>query len=108
MLAVYVAAFALLVGSVGTTFADAFIDAYSEPSQGLVDIFFGSGHKALRVGILDSENHFTAVLTGEKIVEESSAYTADMKGAGRRRSEAHTHFPIFCRHSYIKSWFVLY
>ena len=54
MLAINITTLALLIRSVGATFAHTLVDADSEPNQGLVDIVFGSGHKALRVGIFDT------------------------------------------------------
>ena len=45
MFAVDVAALALAVGAVGTSFAHAFVDFYAEPCQRLVDIVFGAGNK---------------------------------------------------------------
>ena len=54
MCAVYVATLALLVRTVRATFANAFVDADTEPSKRLVDIVFGTGHKALRVGVFDA------------------------------------------------------
>ena len=68
MLAVDVAALALLVWAVSATFAHTFVDADAEPGKRLVDIVFGTGHKALRVGVFYSEDHIAAILTGEKIV----------------------------------------
>ncbi len=47
VLAVYVAAFALLVWSVRSAFAHAFVYAYSEPRKSLVDIVFRSRHETL-------------------------------------------------------------
>ena len=51
---VYFLAFALLVGAVGSAFAYAFVYAYAEPGQSLVDILLGSRHESLRVGVLDT------------------------------------------------------
>ncbi len=45
--AVDVAAFALFVGSVRTSFAYAFVDFNAEPGERFVDIILGSRHKAL-------------------------------------------------------------
>ena len=52
--AVNVAAFALLVRSVGASFAYALVNTYTQPSQSFVDIVLGSGDKTLRIGILDA------------------------------------------------------
>ena len=56
------------------------------------DVLLGSGNEALRVGILDAEDHRTAVLAGEQIVVKSGADAADVqraRGAGR---ETHPYF----------------
>ena len=68
MLAVYVAALALLVGSVCTAFAHTFIDLYAQPCEGLVDILLGSGYEALRVGVLDAEYHVATMTAGKQVV----------------------------------------
>ena len=81
MFAIYFAAFALLVGTIIATFAHSFIYAYAEPCQCLVDIFFGSGHKAARVGVLDAQYHISAVLTGKQIVIQCCAHSAYMQGS---------------------------
>ena len=47
VLAVDVTAFALLVGAVGASFADALVDADAQPCQGLVDVILGAGHETL-------------------------------------------------------------
>ncbi len=99
VLAVYVAAFALLVWSVGASFADTFVDAYAEPGKGLVDIVFGTGHESLRVGVFDTENHFAPVLAGKEIVIQGSTYAPDVERACGRRCEPHTYFTFICRHS---------
>ena len=79
VLTVDVAALALLVGSVGSAFAHAFIDADAEPCEGLVDIVLGSGHKALGVGVFNSQDHFAPVLAGEEVVIQRGAYTANVQ-----------------------------
>ena len=57
------AAFALAVGGVGTSRADAFVDLDSAPFERFEDILFGARHETLRVGVLDAEDHHTAVRT---------------------------------------------
>ena len=87
VLAVDVAALALLVRAIRASLAHAFVDFDSEPCEGFIDIILGSGNEALRIGVLDSENHFAAVLARKKIVIESGAYAADMErpcGGGRK------------------------
>ena len=78
-------AFALAVGGVGTSRADAFVDLDAAPFERFEDILFGARHETLRVGVLDAEDHHTAVLTGEKVVVEGRADAADVerpRGAG--------------------------
>ena len=68
MLAVYVAAFALLVRAEWATFAYAFVYADAQPCEGFVDIVFRSGYKTVGVGVFYAENHFAAVLAGEEVI----------------------------------------
>ena len=92
MLTVDVAALALLVRSVRTTFADTLVNCYSEPGQRLVDIVLGTGNKTLRVSILDTENHLSAILTGKKPVEQGGADAADMEGTCGRGGKTNSNF----------------
>ena len=59
----------------------ALVNAYAQPCESLVDIIFRSGHKALRVGILDTENHLAAIAAGKKVVIESGTDTAYVQRA---------------------------
>ena len=68
------------VGAIGSALAHTFVNLYAKPCERLVDIVLGSGHKTLRVGVLDAEYHVTAVTAGEKIVIKGSAHSSDMKG----------------------------
>ena len=79
---VYVAAFALAVGSVRAACGHAFVEFDAEPVHGLDDVFFGSRHKAAAVCVFYAQNHFAAVMTGKKIVVEGCAYSANMKRTG--------------------------
>ena len=54
MLAVYVAAFRLLVRTICPSFAHAFVDADAEPCERLVDIFLGTRHEPAAVSVLDA------------------------------------------------------
>lgn len=94
IVAVDVAALALLIGAVIAAFAHAFIDADAEPAERLVDIFLGSGHEAVGVGVLDAENHVAAVLAGEEVVIEGCTHASDMEGACGRGGKTYSNFSV--------------
>ncbi len=68
MATVYITTLALLVRSVGATFAHTFVNLDSEPCQRFVDIVLGPRHKPLGVSILDTEYHIAAITAGKQIV----------------------------------------
>ena len=68
VLTIYVTTLALLVRAVFAAFAHTFVDSYAQPCQCFVDVIFGTGNEAGRIGVLDAENHVAAMLTGKKIV----------------------------------------
>ncbi len=98
VLAIDVATLALLVGAIGSALAHTFVNLYAKPCERLVDIVLGSGHKTLRVGVLDAEYHVTAVTAGEKIVIKGSAHSSDMKGACGRGGKSYSDFTV---HQYL-------
>ena len=68
VLLVKVFAVALLVGAVFAAHIVAFVELDAAPIQGLHDVFLGSWHEARLVGVLNAENHFSAVLFGKQVV----------------------------------------
>ena len=93
------AAFALAVWPLVASVTYAFVKLDAEPFEGFDDILFGTGHEALRVGVLDTEHHLAAVLTGKQVVVQCGANTTDMQwacGAGRK---AHSDGSIFHKKS---------
>jgi hypothetical protein len=82
MLAVYVAAFALFVGTERAALTHAFVNADAEPCESFVDVVLGSGDEALGVGVLDAQYHVAAVTTCEQVVVEGSANSADVERSG--------------------------
>ena len=79
ILAVHGLAVTLSVGTEGASKMDTFIKFDAQPVESLYDILFGTRHKAALIGILDTENHLSAVLAGEKVVVEGGTHTADVK-----------------------------
>ena len=90
-----VAALALPVGAVVAALPHALVDAYAQPVEGLVDVVFGTGHKAVAVGILDAQYHGSAMLACKEIVVKRSAHAAYVQRACGRRCKAHSYFS-FC------------
>ena len=68
ILAVEGFAVALAVGAVVATNVDAFVELDAEPVEGFDNIVLGAGDKACLVGVLDAENHVTAILASEEVV----------------------------------------
>ena len=61
-------ALALAIGTVVAAEADTLVELNAEPLERLDDIFLGSRHEACGVGVFNSEDEFSAVLTGEEII----------------------------------------
>ena len=62
---IYGATLALTIRAVVATERHSLVKLDTEPTERLDNIVFGSRHKAVRVGILDTEHQVAAVLTGE-------------------------------------------
>ena len=90
--AIDVATLTLLVRAVFSTLSHTFIDAYAQPFKSFVDILLCSRHKTLRIGIFDTQNHFTAMTARKKIVVECCTHTADMQRTSGRRGKSHADF----------------
>ena len=92
--------FALAVGGVGMPCAgfayylavlvNSLVGDYPAPAQRFNYVLLCSGHKAVRVGIFDSEDEISSSLLGVQIVIERRADTANMQRAGRRRRKAYS------------------
>ena len=62
---IYGATLTLTIRAVVATERNSFVKLDTEPTERLDDVIFGSRHKAMRVGILDTEHQVAAVLTRE-------------------------------------------
>ena len=62
---IYGATLALTIRAVIATERNSFVKLDTEPTERLDDIIFGSRHKAMRVGILNTEHQVATVLTRE-------------------------------------------
>ena len=83
------ATLALAVGGVGASDAYTLVDFDAAPLERVEDILLGSRNEALRVGVLDAEEHHAAVTAREEVVVECRADTADVQRAGGAGCEAH-------------------
>ena len=91
ILAVDIAALALTIGAAVPTIAHAFVEADTEPLEGLDDISLRPWDEALAICILDTQKELTAVSLREEIVIESCADTADMQRSRRAGSKANAY-----------------
>ena len=91
VLAVDIAALALTIGAAVPTIAHAFVEADTEPLEGLDDISLRPRDEALAICILDTQQELTAVGLREEIVIESCADTADMQRSRRAGSKANAY-----------------
>ena len=62
---IYGATLTLTIRAVVATERHSLVKLDTEPTERLDDVIFGSRHKAMRVGILDTEHQVAAVLTRE-------------------------------------------
>ena len=91
VLAVDITALALTIGAAVPTIAHAFVEADTEPLEGLDDISLRPRDEALAICILDTQQELTAVSLREEIVIESCADTADMQRSRRTGSKANAY-----------------
>ena len=75
--------FALVVGSVGTSFQRAFIPVETEPVKSVGDNLLGLFGVAGVISVLDAEHKGTGMLAGIDPIKESGTGSADMQEAGR-------------------------
>jgi hypothetical protein len=61
-----------------TSKAHALVEVDAQPTERFQDIFLGTWHETVGIGILDTEHHVTAMLTGEKIIIQSGTHTTYM------------------------------
>ena len=71
-------ALALAVGGVRAALGHALVGLQAAPPQGFHNVSLRARHKALAVGIFDTDNKLAAVFLGKQIVIEGGAQTADM------------------------------
>ena len=97
--AVDVFAFALAVRCVFATERDTFVELYTKPLERVYDIFFGTFHIAIGIGVFYPQYHCASVTASKEVVVEGSADTSYMKSSRWRRSETYSgcgvHFRIF-------------
>ena len=68
-----------LWGGLGRGFdPQTFVNTDTQPIKRLQDILLCSRHKTRRVGVLDTQEHVSSVLTGKQIVVQSGSHTADV------------------------------
>jgi hypothetical protein len=93
--AVEVAALRLPVRLVGATDLGALVPVQPEPAQGVEDRVVALLAVARGIGVLDAEDEVAAGVARVRPVEERGADQADVRRAGRRRTEAN---PDRCGH----------
>jgi hypothetical protein len=69
-------ALALPVGTIGARTFGALVGLQSTPLQTVEDIFFRAGNIAALVGIFDTKDKISAMLTGKQIVIQDGAYAS--------------------------------
>ncbi len=95
MLAVDRETVALAIGRVRAADVGTFIPIDAEPFQIFQQLVFVARFTALKVSILDAQNHGAAGLTGEKPVIKCGAGVAHMQLSSGGRSEPYTYLGIF-------------
>ena len=95
ILLIDVTAFTLAIRTVFAAEADTLIKLNSQPFKRVKDVFLSSRNETVRVSILDTEDQFAAMLTGEKVVIQSSTHATNMQSTCRTWGKAHSHIS-FC------------
>ena len=78
ILTVDVTTLALTVGTLVATERDALVELNAEPLERLDDVFLGTRHETVRVGVLNTEHQIAAVLTGKEVIIQGGTHTANM------------------------------
>ena len=78
----------------GAAHALAFINHDAHPGKGFQDVFFGAGHEAVLVGVLDAQEHLAAQLAGQQVVVQRRAHAANVQRPGGGWCEAHPNFSL--------------
>ena len=76
-----IAPFTLTIRTILSTKGNALVKLYTQPLEGLDDIFLGTRNETTRIGILNPENKLPTMLACEKIVVKSSAHPTNVEGA---------------------------
>ena len=75
-----------------TSNAYALIKLDAQPLERFDDVIFGSWHKTVGVGILDSQQNLATILLGEQVVVQCGTDPTYMKGSCGTWCKAHTNF----------------
>ena len=76
--------FALAVGTMFTSHVWAFVPVQPEPPERLENGFLGFGRGACSIGVLDTQDELTAMLSGEGEIEQRHVGCAYVRIASRR------------------------
>ena len=86
------AALALPIRGMRSSFGDSLVDAYPAPGERVENVFLRSRHEPLRVGVFDAEDEVSAVLAGEQVVVQRRADAAHVQRTRRTGREAYSDF----------------
>ena len=73
-----------------TSYTLPFVDLNTDPVEGFDDVFFGTRHKAILIGIFDAQEHLAAHFPGEQVIIEGGAHPANMQRTGWAGRETNT------------------
>ena len=90
ILLIDVAALALAIRSFVATKRDSLVELDTQPAERLDDILLGTGHEAVRVGVLNTEHQVATVLTGKQIIIQGGTDATDMQSPRRTRGKTHS------------------
>jgi hypothetical protein len=64
-----------------------FVDLNTNPAKGLDDVFFGTWHKPILVGIFNTKQHFATHFAGKQVVIKCGTHTTDVQWTSRTGRE---------------------
>ena len=73
-----IATLTLAIGTFVATEGDTLVELNAQPLERLDDIFLGTRHETVRIGVLDTENEVTAMLLGKEVIIQGGTHTTDM------------------------------
>ena len=89
--------FALTIWAILSAKGHSLVEFDAQPLERLYDIFLGSRHKTVGVGVFNTENKIALVLAGKQVVKKCGTDAANVQWSGRTWCKTHPYSSFFHR-----------